>query len=105
MTPGVSIVIPTYNHEAFLGAALSSVVSQTYTNWEAIVVNNFSTDGTEALVYSFNDPRIKLVNFHNNGIIGAARNQGINLAIYPFVAFLDSDDTWLPTKLENVSLR
>lgn len=100
MTPGVSIVIPTYNHEAFLGAALSSVVSQTYTNWEAIVVNNFSTDGTEALVYSFNDPRIKLVNFHNNGIIGAARNQGINLAIYPFVAFLDSDDTWLPTKLE-----
>ena len=100
MTAGVSIVIPTYNHEAFLGAALSSVVNQTYTNWEAIVVNNFSTDGTEALVHSFNDPRIKLVNFHNNGIIGAARNQGINLAINPFVAFLDSDDTWLPTKLE-----
>ena len=98
--PGVSIVIPTYNHEAFLGAALRSVVSQTYTNWEAIVVNNFSTDGTEALVHSFNDPRIKLVNFHNKGIIGAARNQGINLAINPFVAFLDSDDTWLPTKLE-----
>ena len=100
MTAGVSIVIPTYNHEAFLGAALSSVVDQTYTNWEAIVVNNFSTDGTEALVHSFNDPRIKLVNFHNKGIIGAARNQGINLAINPFVAFLDSDDTWLPTKLE-----
>ena len=100
MTAGVSIVIPTYNHEAFLGAALSSVVNQTYTNWEAIVVNNFSTDGTEALVHSFNDPRIKLVNFHNKGIIGAARNQGINLAINPFVAFLDSDDTWLPTKLE-----
>ena len=100
MTAGVSIVIPTYNHEAFLGAALSSVVNQTYTNWEAIVVNNFSTDETEALVHSFNDPRIKLVNFHNKGIIGAARNQGINLAINPFVAFLDSDDTWLPTKLE-----
>ena len=100
MTAGVSIVIPTYNHEAFLGAALSSVVNQTYTNWEAIVVNNFSADGTEALVHSFNDPRIKLVNFHNKGIIGAARNQGINLAINPFVAFLDSDDTWLPTKLE-----
>ena len=49
MTAGVSIVIPTYNHEAFLGAALSSVVNQTYTNWEAIVVNNFSTDGTEAI--------------------------------------------------------
>ena len=98
--PGVSIVIPTYNHEAFLGAALRSVVNQTYTNWEAIVVNNFSTDGTEVLVHSFNDPRIKLVNFHNNGIIGAARNQGINLATNTFVAFLDSDDTWLPTKLE-----
>jgi len=98
--PGVSIVIPTYNHEAFLGAALRSVVNQTYTNWEAIVVNNFSTDGTEALVHSFNDPRIKLINFHNNGIIGAARNQGINLATNSFVAFLDSDDTWLPTKLE-----
>ena len=96
----VSIVIPTYNHAPMLQRALATVVEQTYQNWNAIVVNNFSTDNTLEVVTAFNDPRIQCVNFRNNGVIGASRNEGIALATGKYVAFLDSDDTWFPTKLE-----
>jgi glycosyltransferase involved in cell wall biosynthesis len=99
-SPLVSIVIPTYNHAPMLQRALATVVEQTYQNWNAIVVNNFSTDNTLEVVAAFNDPRIQCVNFRNNGVIGASRNEGIVLATGKYVAFLDSDDTWFPTKLE-----
>ena len=99
-SPLVSIVIPTYNHAPMLQRALATVVEQTYQNWNAIVVNNFSTDNTLEVVAKFNDPRIQCVNFRNNGVIGASRNEGIALATGKYVAFLDSDDTWFPTKLE-----
>ena len=99
-SPLVSIVIPTYNHAPMLQRALATVVDQTYQNWNAIVVNNFSTDNTLEVVAAFNDPRIQCVNFRNNGVIGASRNEGIVLATGKYVAFLDSDDTWFPTKLE-----
>ena len=99
-SPLVSIVIPTYNHASMLQRALATVVEQTYQNWNAIVVNNFSTDNTLEVVAAFNDPRIQCVNFRNNGVIGASRNEGIALATGTYVAFLDSDDTWFPTKLE-----
>ncbi|MFM8451666.1 MAG: glycosyltransferase [Acidimicrobiaceae bacterium] len=98
--PFVSVVIPTFNHAPLLKRALNSVVAQTYSDWEAIVINNFSTDETIDIVNSFKDDRIKLVNFENNGIIAASRNQGIKLAQGKFVAFLDSDDNWYPKKLE-----
>ena len=99
-SPLVSIVIPTYNHAPMLQRALATVIEQTYRNWNAIVVNNFSTDNTLEVVAQFNDPRIQCVNFRNNGVIGASRNEGIALATGEYVAFLDSDDTWFPTKLE-----
>jgi teichuronic acid biosynthesis glycosyltransferase TuaG len=99
-SPLVSIVIPTYNHAPMLQRALATVVEQTYQNWNAIVVNNFSTDNTLEVVAAFNDPRIQCVNFRNNGVIGASRNEGIALATGKYVAFLDSDDTWFTTKLE-----
>ena len=99
-SPLVSIVIPTYNHAPMLQRALATVVEQTYQNWSAIIVNNFSTDNTLEVVAAFNDPRIQCVNFRNNGVIGASRNEGIALATGKYVAFLDSDDTWFPTKLE-----
>ena len=99
-SPLVSIVIPTYNHAPMLQRALATVVEQTFQNWNAIVVNNFSTDNTLEVVTAFNDPRIQCVNFRNNGVIGASRNEGISLATGKYVAFLDSDDTWFPTKLE-----
>jgi glycosyltransferase involved in cell wall biosynthesis len=99
-SPLVSIVIPTYNHAPMLQRALATVIEQTYQNWNAIVVNNYSTDNTLEVVATFNDPRIQCVNFRNNGVIGASRNEGIALATGKYVAFLDSDDTWFPTKLE-----
>jgi len=95
----VSIVIPTYNHAHFLRDALQSVCAQTYTDWEAIVVNNFSEDDTVEVVESFADSRIRLENFRNNGVIAASRNRGIALARGSYIAFLDSDDTWHPDKL------
>ena len=99
-SPLVSIVIPTYNHAPMLQRALATVIKQTYQNWNAIVVNNHSIDNTLEVVASFNDPRIQCINFHNNGVIGASRNEGISRATGDYVAFLDSDDTWFPTKIE-----
>lgn len=97
--PLVTVVIPTYNHAHFLGEALRSLRAQTYDNWEAVVVNNFSEDETIAVVEAFGDSRIRLENFHNQGIIAASRNKGIELARGTHIAFLDSDDSWYPKKL------
>ena len=97
--PAVSVVIPTYNHAEFLTGALQSVVNQSFVDWEAIIVNNFSTDNTEEIVKGFNEPRFRLVNFQNNGVIAASRNHGIQLASSSVIAFLDSDDIWYPNKL------
>ncbi|AON56561.1 glycosyltransferase family 2 protein [Herbaspirillum seropedicae] len=98
--PIVSVIIPTYNHAHFLTAALDSVRNQTCADWEAIVIDNFSSDDTVAVVERFGDPRIRLVQFANQGIIASSRNHGIALTTAPYVAFLDSDDTWESEKLE-----
>jgi len=100
LKPRLSIVIPTYNHARFLRTALDSVRAQSLSDWETIVVNNFSEDDTVAVVESYDDPRIRLVNFANNGIIAAARNHGLSLTQAPLVAFLDSDDWWYAEKLQ-----
>jgi len=97
--PLISVIIPSYNHAHFLREALQSVCKQSFTDWEVVVVNNYSEDDTVAVVESFAEPRIRLENFHNNGIIAASRNRGIALARGLYVAFLDSDDTWYPDKL------
>jgi GT2 family glycosyltransferase len=95
----VDIVIPTFNHAELLREALASLVAQTHTDWQAYVVNNFSTDDTVDVIDSFGDPRLTRIDFANNGVIGAARNVGINAGSAPYVAFLDSDDVWYPDKL------
>lgn len=100
MSALVSIVIPTYNQAQYLKIALESLLAQTYGHWEAIVVNNFSNDDTQKVVESFSDPRIRFYNFSNGGVIAKARNEGIRHAKGEYVAFLDSDDTWYPRKLE-----
>lgn len=97
--PLVSVVIPTYNHACFLKEALESVIKQTYSNWEIIVVNNYSEDETIEVVEHFADSRIQLINFRNQGVIGASRNVGIAASRGQYVAFLDSDDRWFPDKL------
>jgi glycosyltransferase involved in cell wall biosynthesis len=98
--PLVSVVIPTYNQADYLREALQSVLDQTVSDWEVIVINNNSSDHTVEVVEAFKDCRFQLINFSNNGIIGASRNLGIKNAKSPWVAFLDSDDLWYPEKLE-----
>lgn len=100
MKPLVSIVIPTYNRARELERALRSVFAQTYSNWEAIVVDNNSNDNTDGVLQSFNDSRVRLFKIHNNGVIAASRNKGIREASGEYLAFLDSDDWWTPKKLE-----
>ncbi|WP_346693280.1 glycosyltransferase family 2 protein [Coprobacter fastidiosus] len=95
-----SIIIPTYNHAHLIERCLNSVISQTYHNWEAIVINNFSEDNTIEVVEQFKDSRIRLVNYANNGIIAASRNRGILEAKGEWICFLDSDDWWANNKLE-----
>ena len=101
--PLISIIIPTYNHSRYLGRALQSVYDQTYGNWEAIIVDNHSTDDTPDVVKKFDDPRVSYLKIHNNGIIAASRNMGINAAKGNWLAFLDSDDWWSADKLETCS--
>ena len=95
----VSVIIPTYNHDKFIGRAIKSLINQDYDNWEAIIVDNFSSDNTEFIIKNFADSRIKYFKFRNDGIIAKARNYAISLASGNIISFLDSDDWWSPNKL------
>jgi len=97
-TPLVSVVIPTYNQPDFLREALESVFAQTFKDYEVIVVNDGSTDGTAELLEQYGD-RIRVVTQDNQGI-GRARNRGMDAAVGRYIAFLDHDDLWHPSKLE-----
>ena len=97
--PGVSVVIPAYNYAHFLPDAIESVRNQTYPNVELIVVDDGSTDDTAEVVRRYGD-RVRYV-YQENAGLSAARNTGIRSASHPFVAFLDADDVWKPTILEN----
>jgi len=97
--PLISVVMPSYNHAAFIGRAAASVLEQTYSNLELIIVDNNSSDGTDSVLAAIKDPRFKVVKFSNNGVIAASRNLGIKSAAGEYVAFIDSDDIWLPGKL------
>jgi glycosyltransferase involved in cell wall biosynthesis len=94
----ISIVIPTYNRASFLKEAIDSVLSQTYRNFELIVVDDGSTDDTPKLLSSYGE-KIKVIKKANKGP-SAARNRGIKAAKGGWIAFLDSDDVWKPGKLE-----
>ena len=101
MTPLVSIIIPTYNRADFLSEAIRSVLAQTFTGYELIVVDDGSTDGTVAMVRGIADPRVSVLSLPHCGSPGRARNAGIARARGRYVAFLDSDNLWEPTKLED----
>ena len=96
----VSIIIPTYNRENVIKRAVNSVLRQSYSAYEVIIVDDGSTDGTEAVVASIEDPRIRYIALKENQGVAHARNVGIREARYEYIAFLDSDDEWLPNKLK-----
>ncbi|MCW2257104.1 glycosyltransferase involved in cell wall biosynthesis [Providencia alcalifaciens] len=98
----VSIIMPLYNSARFLNLSIDSVLSQTYKNWELILIDDCSTDDSlsKAEIYCNKDSRIKLIKLNENSGAAIARNKGIKLASGKYIAFLDSDDIWLPNKLE-----
>ena len=98
----VSVIIPTYNRAAFLGEAIDSVLSQTYTQFELIVVDDGSTDATAELLRQYGG-KISVLHTGHGGP-SAARNRGITAARGKYLAFLDSDDVWLPGKLRSQML-
>lgn len=97
--PEVSVIIPTYNREHTLKRAIESVLSQTFKDFELIIVDDCSIDDTKDLVEGFRDERIVYVRHEQNVGPAAARNTGIKRARSQLIAFLDSDDEWLPEKL------
>jgi glycosyltransferase involved in cell wall biosynthesis len=100
MRPLVSVIIPTYNRAADLRRALSSVRAQSWSHWEALVVDNHSSDDIAEVVAGFADSRIRMLSVHNHGVVAVSRNLGVLKSTGHYVAFLDSDDWWTPRKLE-----
>lgn len=96
-----SIIIPLYNKQNFITRAVNSVLSQSYINFELIIVNDGSTDNSFDLVSSIIDHRIKIINKVNGGV-SSARNLGIDNASNEWICFLDADDYWLPNHLEEI---
>jgi glycosyltransferase involved in cell wall biosynthesis len=95
----VSVIIPVYNVEKYIAETLQSVLAQTYPNFEIIIVDDESCDRSIEICQHFNDPRIRIIHQKNRGLAGA-RNTGIRHATGDYIALLDSDDLWLPDKLE-----
>ncbi len=98
--PAVSIILPTYDRLPYLKEAVASVASQTFGDWELIVVDDGSTDGTIEWLESLDDQRLVIVGRPHSGNRSAVRNAGIARARASLVAFLDSDDRWAPEKLK-----
>ncbi|MBW4618435.1 MAG: glycosyltransferase [Cyanosarcina radialis HA8281-LM2] len=98
--PLVSVVIPTFNRADLIDISLSSAMGQSYRNIEIIVVDDGSTDRTEDAVRAIGDPRIVYARHSTNQGGAAARNTGIETAKGEYIAFLDSDDAWMPNKIE-----
>jgi len=100
MNHRVSVVIPTFNRALDLAKALDSVLQQTYSEWEILVIDNRSADCTYDVVQRLNDKRIRYFEIENKGVIAASRNLGISQSNGEFIAFLDSDDRWRREKLK-----
>ncbi|SDR81267.1 glycosyltransferase family 2 protein [Bradyrhizobium canariense] len=100
--PLVSIITPSWNVERLIGETIESVQAQTLGDWELLIADDCSTDNTAAVIesYAAKDPRIKLIRQPRNGGPALARQAAIEQAQGRFIAFLDSDDLWLPPKLE-----
>lgn len=96
----VSIIMPSYNTAKFIAETIESVLAQTYTNWELIVVDDCSSDDTDAVVAGFDDPRIRYLKNEKNSGAAVSRNRALREAKGRWIAFLDSDDLWTCGKLE-----
>ena len=98
----ISIITPVYNSEKYIAETIESVLLQTYSDWEMIIVDDCSTDRSKEIIKGFaeKETRIRFIEFEENEGTGKARDIALQKAKGRFVAFLDSDDIWLPDKLE-----
>jgi glycosyltransferase involved in cell wall biosynthesis len=96
----VSIIIPTYNSVGYLQRAIRSVMEQTFSFWELIVVDDGSSDDTVEMVHKIKDSRIRVIELSHTGNIGTVRNAGVESGCGQWITFLDADDEWLPDKLQ-----
>jgi len=96
----VSIITPCYNSEKYLAETIESVLVQTYTNWEMLIVDDCSKDNSLGIAQNYKDKRIIVVKQEESGGAAKARNRAIEMSQGEYLAFLDSDDLWLPQKLE-----
>lgn len=98
----VSIIMPAFNSEKFISKSIQSILNQTYTNWELIIIDDASTDNTYSIIksYSSNNPKIKVVKNQKNLGPAVSRNLGIDISQGEWIAFCDSDDLWNSEKLE-----
>ncbi|WP_075792936.1 glycosyltransferase family 2 protein [Massilia putida] len=99
-TPKVTVVVPTFRRKDLLKETVDSILAQTYRDFELIIVDNMSEDGTAEYVAGLNDPRVRYYRNPNGGIIAVNRNFGIRQARGEYIALCDDDDVWQPTKLE-----
>lgn len=100
MSGTVSIIMPAFNSARYIAKTIQSVLDQTYKGWELLVIDDCSSDGTAEVVAGFGDSRIRLLRNEVNSGAAISRNYGLREAKGRWIAFLDSDDLWLPTKLE-----
>ena len=99
-SPLVSIIMATYNRAEFILETIESIRSQTYQNWELIIVDDGSDDNTEELIYQLKDKRVRFIKAGRTESKGKIINTGIKIASGALYAFIDSDDVWAPEKIE-----
>lgn len=98
--PKISVVMPAYNAEKYVSEAITSIISQTFTDFEFIIINDSSADSTKQIIESFSDPRIKLINNERNQGVAQSLNIGISAAKGKYIARMDADDISLPERLQ-----
>ncbi len=98
-----SVIIPLYNKAPYVQKTVGSVLAQTFGDYELIIIDNGSTDGSSEIVAGFTDPRIRIVRLEKNVGVSNARNKGVELSTASYITFLDADDWWEPTFLEEMA--
>ena len=98
-----SVIIPLYNKAPYVRKTIESVLGQTFDDYELVIIDNGSNDGSSEIVASFTDPRIRIVRLEENVGVSNARNKGVSLSTAPYITFLDADDWWEPTFFEEMA--
>lgn len=98
-----SVIIPLYNKAPYVRKTVESILCQTFTDYELIIIDNGSNDGSSEIVARFTNPRIRIIRLEENVGVSNARNKGVSLSTAPYVTFLDADDWWEPTFLEEMA--